>query len=237
MPNITDKGQKKRDEILAVADRLFRNLGYEKATLRMIADETGISIGHLVHYFDKKEKVLFALLDDLYERIVTNASSMTKGQDPLKIYAFSHTWFFLTASALPDLNRLLIECMKSHGIQKYFIKRSAAYLIRLFEARGLERDEARITRAIIAAQSAHFGLLAEAGPETKSADIVELSRIHTDILFHLLGVRKSVVAEIQGFVVAELEKHSVADMVTPFTRDYTWYEIEKHELRLGETEA
>ena len=54
----TTKGQRTRAKILDVALGLFREHGYEATTMRMIADEAGVSVGNAYYYFPSKEHLV-----------------------------------------------------------------------------------------------------------------------------------------------------------------------------------
>jgi len=55
----------KRRTILELASELVRTKGYEKMTIQDILDGLGISRGALYHYFDSKEAILGALVDQM----------------------------------------------------------------------------------------------------------------------------------------------------------------------------
>ncbi|MFK7733555.1 MAG: GAF domain-containing protein [Pseudomonadales bacterium] len=57
-----------RDVILKVASTLMATEGSASFSVRKVAREAGISIGHLQHYFPDKHSLLKALLDNLAER-------------------------------------------------------------------------------------------------------------------------------------------------------------------------
>ncbi len=52
-------------EIVQAATNMFIEKGYSSTTLKMIADEIGISTGHIVFYFASKEYLLAVLIDML----------------------------------------------------------------------------------------------------------------------------------------------------------------------------
>jgi AcrR family transcriptional regulator len=53
----------RRDELLAIAARLFAEKGFKNTTVRDIADAAGILSGSLYHHFDSKEAMVDELLD------------------------------------------------------------------------------------------------------------------------------------------------------------------------------
>lgn len=62
MPRTPDQNQARRDEtqrrLLDAARRAFVRLGFERATIRDIADEAGVSQGLLYNYFRSKDDLL-----------------------------------------------------------------------------------------------------------------------------------------------------------------------------------
>ncbi len=53
----------RRDELLAIAAKLFAERGFKNTTVRDIADAAGILSGSLYHHFDSKEAMVDELLD------------------------------------------------------------------------------------------------------------------------------------------------------------------------------
>jgi AcrR family transcriptional regulator len=65
------KGEVRRSQILAVAQRLLVRNGWRNTTLGQIAREAGISQAGLLHHFESKEQLLHAVLEarDNYDQI------------------------------------------------------------------------------------------------------------------------------------------------------------------------
>ncbi|MFJ4919852.1 TetR family transcriptional regulator [Streptomyces sp. NPDC088725] len=59
------KSEKTRTLILETALRLFQERGYDKTTMRAIAQEAGVSVGNAYYYFSSKEH----LVQGFYDRI------------------------------------------------------------------------------------------------------------------------------------------------------------------------
>lgn len=62
---MTSKSERTRDQLIETALQLFRELGYEKTTMRRIATEAGVSTGNAYYYFSGKDE----LVQQLYGRI------------------------------------------------------------------------------------------------------------------------------------------------------------------------
>lgn len=61
------KGEQTRAAIVAAALGLFREHGFEKTTMRAIAQSAGVSLGNAYHYFGSKEHLVQAFYDQLQE--------------------------------------------------------------------------------------------------------------------------------------------------------------------------
>jgi AcrR family transcriptional regulator len=63
------EGHVRRAEILAAAERIFVELGYEGATIRKIADEVGLSSTALYMHFAEKNEILHEICRDAFEKL------------------------------------------------------------------------------------------------------------------------------------------------------------------------
>lgn len=61
----------RREELLAIAARLFAERGFKNTTVRDIADAAGILSGSLYHHFDSKESMVDELLDSFQRSLWT----------------------------------------------------------------------------------------------------------------------------------------------------------------------
>lgn len=61
---MTKHSDTRRDEIIKYAAYLFRKNGFEKTTVRELADLVGIKSGSLFHYFKTKNDILIAIMEE-----------------------------------------------------------------------------------------------------------------------------------------------------------------------------
>lgn len=78
----------RRDELLAMAGRMFAEQGLRSTTVRDIADAAGILSGSLYHHFDSKEamvdELLRGFLDSLFARYQEIAAAESSAADTLR---------------------------------------------------------------------------------------------------------------------------------------------------------
>ena len=60
----------RRQELLSSAARLFRDVGYARATVRDIAKAVGIQSGSIFYYFDTKEDILVEVMESAMQAFV-----------------------------------------------------------------------------------------------------------------------------------------------------------------------
>ncbi|SIT69792.1 TetR/AcrR family transcriptional regulator [Edaphobacillus lindanitolerans] len=61
--------EKRRDQMIRGAVKLFREKGFHRTTTREIAKEAGFSIGTLYEYIRTKEDVLYLVCDRIYDEV------------------------------------------------------------------------------------------------------------------------------------------------------------------------
>lgn len=69
--NGSEQSSDRRNQILAIAARLFATGGYSATTVRDIADEAGILSGSLYHHFSSKEAIARELLRSFLDGLVS----------------------------------------------------------------------------------------------------------------------------------------------------------------------
>jgi TetR/AcrR family transcriptional regulator, cholesterol catabolism regulator len=76
----------RREEILALAAKIFADKGYASTTVREIADAAGILSGSLYHHFDSKESMLDEIMHGFLDHIVVRyRATVDAGGDPLAV--------------------------------------------------------------------------------------------------------------------------------------------------------
>lgn len=68
--------EKRRDQIIQGAVRLFKEKGFHRATTREIAKAAGFSIGTLYEYIRTKEDVLYLVCDSIYNEVQSRLSAL-----------------------------------------------------------------------------------------------------------------------------------------------------------------
>ena len=63
--NRSDRGEQTRTAIAVAAQDLFLERGYDKTTMRAVADRAGVSIGNAYYYFASKEHLVQAFYDQV----------------------------------------------------------------------------------------------------------------------------------------------------------------------------
>lgn len=64
------------DEIIEAAASIFHEKGYDATSMQDVADAVGILKGSLYYYVDSKEDLLFAIIEDFLDEVVSNAEEV-----------------------------------------------------------------------------------------------------------------------------------------------------------------
>src|SRR6185295_295752 len=79
----TNKGEQTRALILETALELFREHGYERTTMRAIADRGGLALGNAYYYFRSKEHLIQAFYARSHEEHMAAARPVLAGERDL----------------------------------------------------------------------------------------------------------------------------------------------------------
>ena len=103
-----ERGQSTREQLIAIATRLFGERGYEGASIEAVLRESGVSRGALYHHFDSKEALFEAVFEGVETRVSHEIVGATEGiDDPVDaLRAGSVAWVRLAAD--PVISRVVI---------------------------------------------------------------------------------------------------------------------------------
>ena len=73
-----------RDRLLKASANLFMQYGYERTTMRNIANATGIKLGSIAYYFKSKEDILYATMSACIKSGEQRAIATLEGSDDAK---------------------------------------------------------------------------------------------------------------------------------------------------------
>jgi len=95
----TPKSEQTRALILETAMRLFQERGYDRTTMRAIAQEAGVSVGNAYYYFGSKEHLVQGFYDRLGAEHKAAALEAMRGVDDLgeRIRLVLTTWLDVAA--------------------------------------------------------------------------------------------------------------------------------------------
>lgn len=89
----TPKSAQTRAALVETALQMFRSQGYDKTTMRSIADKAGLSVGNAYYYFPSKDALVLELYDRLQDEHRERAVALLKDGKALSVQlrAILHT--------------------------------------------------------------------------------------------------------------------------------------------------
>ena len=138
---ITERGRRTRDNLLAAGRTVFEQRGYTGTRMSDIATAAGVSHGTVYTWFDDKEALLRALVDDIVREVFAALAIGDEVPEPQQ--------------RMLEANRRYLAAYRRHGRMLEVVEEAAASDARYRDAlTGVRRDHvARVTRDIARLQS------------------------------------------------------------------------------------
>jgi AcrR family transcriptional regulator len=109
-PKVQGLAERRRDEILSAATRVFAREGYACADLQDVADAIGVGKGTLYRYFDTKEQMFQAAVDRVMASLHAEIDGKIEGKlDALDRISTAIRTFLTFVDAHPEYIELLIQ--------------------------------------------------------------------------------------------------------------------------------
>jgi AcrR family transcriptional regulator len=124
--------EQRRRELLDVALRVFAQRGYHQARIADIIDAAGVARGTFYLYFESKNAIFHALLDDLLLRLRASVVGVSMGPDapPVNVQIRQSVERVLEAFvASPDLTRVVLR--EAVGLEPEVDRKLADFYARL----------------------------------------------------------------------------------------------------------
>lgn len=144
---LTAHGPSSYDErlnhILAAATQLIADVGYEKASMRAVAQVAGVSLAGLYHYFASKERMLFLIQSRAFNALVNNLREKLHGVDDpleqLRVMVRAHVGYFAANMAALKVCSHELDSLSGASYEETLrIRREYYRLVRGIVARLLE---------------------------------------------------------------------------------------------------
>lgn len=110
---VASEEPQRRLEVIATAGRLFRQYGYERTTVRQLAQAVGLQSGSLFHHFRSKEEILLAVMSRGIEEVLEQGGQALETYDTpadrLAALFRVHMWSMLTGAGGDAMHALVYE--------------------------------------------------------------------------------------------------------------------------------
>jgi len=99
-----------RGALLAAGQRLFGERGFDATTVAEIAEDADVAIGSFYNYFETKDELLAALLQETLAEQLRRMQARRAGiEDPAEAISVAHRHFVRLAWEQPEWARLLVR--------------------------------------------------------------------------------------------------------------------------------
>ena len=152
----------RRQQIVDTAVRLFYSVGYEGASLRDLARQVGINKATIYHYFERKEDILFQIVDEVGNNLLDGLRDVhARHADPMELLEAMIRFQIGYMEEHLEPIKVLVEEQKSLGAELAGRTKVVQGAILALYEETLTRcmDSGRVRRLHLA--SAAFGILGQ----------------------------------------------------------------------------
>jgi TetR/AcrR family transcriptional regulator, cholesterol catabolism regulator len=182
MPRVrsVEKFDRKLGDILAAAAQVFAEEGYDRASIRGVAERAQVSIAGLYYYIRSKEELLYQIQEDVFgslvERFKAESQDAASPEARLELLVRNHLERFLANMAVltvcsRELDRLEGECRtRIEAIRREYFGLAVRVFEEIGRTRGAGAVDARTAALAMfgAINWVHTWYRAEANPDAAS---------------------------------------------------------------------
>lgn len=146
----SDVSEQRKSQIIEAATNVFARLGFQKARMDDIVEESGLSKGTLYWYFKSKDELIIGILDRLLGSEIAELRKLNESDGPVleKLAGFIELTIDDFKKFSPYVQmyyELFALAMRSKSIQKMFTRYFRSYLDMLTPLiqEGIDRGEFR----------------------------------------------------------------------------------------------
>jgi TetR/AcrR family transcriptional regulator, cholesterol catabolism regulator len=116
-PALRARYDRRQQEVVATAARLFAERGYQATSMSDLTDATGLAAGGLYHYIGSKEQLLFRICDELLEPLLEQASAIVAREAPATehLHELLRAWL---AHIATHRHHMLVFAQERHVIER-----------------------------------------------------------------------------------------------------------------------
>lgn len=116
-PALRARYDRRRQEVVATAARLFAERGYQATSMQDLVEATGLAAGGLYHYIGSKERLLIRICDELLEPLLERARAIVGREAPATdhLHALLRAWL---AHVATHRHHMLVFAQERHAIER-----------------------------------------------------------------------------------------------------------------------
>jgi TetR/AcrR family transcriptional repressor of uid operon len=190
---VTPKAEARRAQVLDAALACFREMGFHGASISRICKASGMSPGHIYHYFRNKEEIIAAIVEQDVDRILDFHQRMRTSEDLVATARECVAEGVLSTLNADDAAlklEILAEAARNPRIAKLVRAadtRLRASLIETLRTVGVERDDAEMNDCVDTLCAMFDGLMTR-GVRNPDLDVAAVTRRYQQRVLELLGI-------------------------------------------------
>lgn len=218
------RNEKRRNEILETAFRLFSSSPYNKVSFSAVAKEVGIKKSLLQHYFGHKDELVGTILNEILETSYSYMDTLNfeKREDDMfqKISDFNML-FFKAAQSNDRLYQFILESVGQNELLDAWIDAVCGWLRDLFARRNF--DYLKIRTAISFSMGGSMRIYLH--QEELGIDYRFICRNHVKSILEFFGYSQEKIQKVMSTTDERMERFSTEEYLRYCQEKIPWLDL------------
>ena len=188
--------EKRREEIITAARRLFANQGYEKTTMKQVVEEAGTSIGNCYFYFSNKMDLYQGVVDAVNQEISgLVVAAIVQMESPHEKLAAAVYFGVMAVLKLADSAALILTGTDHPEIRHIILDHYTKRVYRFLKRNPVVTGKMDLDMIAVAWQGAMFNLIERHVKEESQKDAREVARFLVGWNLRALNTSENAITE------------------------------------------
>jgi Transcriptional regulator len=194
-----------RQQILDTSQDLFNQQGYTATSMRQIAKACEISVGNLCYHFKRKEELLMAYHNKLYDTMMSHLPPELTELNPWCSYIGAEYAFMYKCATDVSIRKLYLDVINVASLRREYEEKHNELFLKFLPLEQLHIDASEVFLSTVIACSIEFHMMEQYDAREPAIDFDHLFSFVFKFRMELLGINPEMQRDYieKGFTIGK----------------------------------